>query len=87
MADALAVAKRALVSVPRLIPICSHRYMPDRPSESGNPVFSVYQTDIIYYGKDLMDYFCNEFGYWFGRAGYEFDGGARHIDFWSEIVS
>lgn len=35
--------------------------MPDRPHESGNPVFSVYQTDIIYYGFDLDDYLRHEF--------------------------
>jgi hypothetical protein len=86
VSDACAIVKHALASAPRLIPICSHRYMPDCPLDSGNPVFSVYQTDIIYYGKDLMDYFCNEFGYWFGRADYEFDGCVRHIDFWSEIA-
>lgn len=86
LAEACAVARHALASAPRLIPICGHRYMPDRPAESGNPVFSVYQTDIIYYGKDLMDYFANEFHYWFERPGYEFDGHARHIEFWSDIV-
>jgi hypothetical protein len=37
-------------------------------------------------GSDLFDYFCNEFGYYFGRAGYAFDGHARHIEFWSDLV-
>jgi hypothetical protein len=26
------------------------------PHEPGNPVLSVYQTDIIYYGNDLLDW-------------------------------
>jgi hypothetical protein len=38
-----------------------HRMMPDEPREAGNPVFSVHQTDIIYYGFDLLDYLRNEF--------------------------
>jgi hypothetical protein len=86
LADACAVARRAVEAAPRLIPICSHRYLPDRPSEAGNPVFSVHQTDIIYYGTDLFDYLSNEFSYHFGRAGYVFNGGARHIEFWSELI-
>jgi hypothetical protein len=46
---------------PTLIPIYAHRMIPDRPIQSGNPVFSVHQTDIIYYGCDLRDYFVHEF--------------------------
>lgn len=84
--DACSIARAAVVTAPRLIPLCGHRFLPDRPCEVGNPVFSVHQTDIIYYGSDLFDYFCNEFGYYFGRAGYTFDGRARHIEFWSDLV-
>ena len=85
LADAFSIARAAIDAAPRLIPICGHRYLPDRPCESGNPVFSVYQTDIIHYGSDLYDFFCNEFGYFFGRASYAFDGRAQHIEFWSEL--
>lgn len=46
---------------PKLIPVYSHRYIPSDPCEDGNPILSVYQTDIIYYGYDLADYFKNEF--------------------------
>jgi hypothetical protein len=59
--DAFDVAKLELSKVPTLIPIYSHRYMPSPPTEKGNPVLSVYQTDIIYYGYDLTSYLCNEF--------------------------
>lgn len=48
-------------SAPRLIPIYAHRYIPAEPTEAGNPVFSVHQTDIIYYGNDLADYFHRKF--------------------------
>ena len=46
---------------PKLIPVYSHRMMPDEPQAAGNPVFSVHQTDIIYYGSDLADYLRHEF--------------------------
>lgn len=47
---------------PKLIPVYSHRYIPSIPCEEGNPILSVYQTDIIYYGYDLASYFRQEFG-------------------------
>ncbi len=59
--DALATATERVDAAPRLIPIYSHRMMPEEPLSPGNPVFSVHQTDIIYYGFDLADYFRNEF--------------------------
>jgi hypothetical protein len=48
--------------VPRLVPVFSHRYLPAEPHLSGNPVLSVYQTDIIYYGSNLKRYIAHEFG-------------------------
>lgn len=36
--------------------------MPDDPSQAGNPVFWVHQTDIIHYGYDLLHYLREEFG-------------------------
>jgi hypothetical protein len=59
--DALHVARELAKVAPRLIPIYSHRMMPDEPHLPGNPVFSVHQTDIIYFGFDLTDYFRHEF--------------------------
>jgi hypothetical protein len=40
---------------PKLIPINGHRMMPDRLRSAGNPVRSIYQTEIIFYGFDLDD--------------------------------
>ena len=48
-------------NVPKLIPIYSHRYMCSEPKKSGVPVYSVYQTDIIYYGMNIVDYLIAEF--------------------------
>lgn len=62
LGEALRVASELVMAAPRLIPIYSHRMMPDEPSLPGNPVFSVHQTDIIQYGFDLADYLRHEFG-------------------------
>jgi hypothetical protein len=80
---ALDVASEAIKAAPRLIPVCSHRMMPEEPHEAGNPVFSVHQTDIIYYGFDLADYLRHEFNLP-GRAPWPET--IRPIRFWSDFV-
>lgn len=59
--EAFAIARRKLAEVPKLIPITGHRYLLADPPLPGNPVLSVYQTDIIPYGNDLASYFANEY--------------------------
>jgi len=59
--DRISIAKTAYQEYEKLIPIYSHRYIPSLPNENDNPVFSVYQMDIIYYGYNLPGYFSNEF--------------------------
>ena len=49
-------------TVPNLIPVYAHRYVPCYPDIMDIPVISVYQTDIVFYGKNLEDYFKSEFG-------------------------
>jgi hypothetical protein len=61
LAEAQRVASELIAAAPRLIPVYLHRMMPDEPHLPGNPVFSVHQTDIIYYGVDLRDYLIHEF--------------------------
>ncbi|HEY2585187.1 MAG TPA: hypothetical protein VGI81_05430 [Tepidisphaeraceae bacterium] len=86
LSTAFKIARQAVTNAPTLIPICSHRYIPAEPLERGNPVFSVHQTDIIYYGSDLLDYLQNEFQYHFGRPGFSISSAARRIRFWSELA-
>ncbi len=78
--EALSRAKELLSAAPRLIPIYSHRMMPDEPHLPGNPVFSIHQTDIIYYGFDLTDYLRHEF-HLPGREPWPKQ--ARPIRFWA----
>jgi hypothetical protein len=76
------IAAARVAAAPPLIPILGHRYLPAEPLESGNPVLSVYQSDIIYYGRALEDYFVREFG-----GGTEpVSGPVRRIRFWSDII-
>jgi hypothetical protein len=68
---------------PALIPIYSHRGLPNDPLEAGNPVFSIVQTDIIVYGLDLGDYLRHEFA---PRASRDAPRPARPIRFWADLV-
>ena len=85
--ESLALAQdkvRELVAAaaPTLIPIYAHRMIPDRPHQSGNPVFSVHQTDVICYGIDLRDYLIHEF--YTATEGYVWPipANVRRIEFW-----
>lgn len=79
-------AKIMLLQAPTLIPVFSHRYIPERPHESGNPIFSVHQTDIIYYGSNLFDYIENEYLNVFQKDKYAIVGPTKEIEFWSALV-
>jgi hypothetical protein len=50
-----------VAAAPKLIPVFAHRYLLAEPCQTGNPVLSVYQSDIIVYGYDLRSYFLIEF--------------------------
>lgn len=82
--DAFAVTRKAVAAAPALIPVYSHRYIPAEPVDSGNPVYSVYQTDIIYYGEDLASHLNQEFHVplpvWAARR-------PRRIRFWSDLIA
>lgn len=82
--EAFAVAETQIAAVPFLIPLYSHRYLPAEPAGAGNPVLSVYQTDIIYYGADLRAYIGNEFG---KRRNLPDTGDVKRIRFWSEVIA
>ena len=76
------IAQRQLRSVPKLIPIAGHRYLPAAPHQFGNPVLSVYQADIIYYGRNLVDYLDNEFL----RDRWRVFGPTTPLPFWNHFL-
>jgi len=87
--NACKIIRRLVDLAPVLIPIFSHRYIPDKPCEGGNPVISVYQTDIIYYGCNLFDYLENEFFRTLEERKCAIETSHRtfnRIEFWSDII-
>lgn len=84
VADALATARRELATVPPMVPVYGHRYLPGVGGPAGHPVLSVHQTDIIVYGADLPRYLRAEFG---DAHRAEMVAGARPtVPFWSDLV-
>lgn len=57
---AVVAARGYLLTVPRMIPLFTHRYLP--AVLPGHPVMSIYQTDVIPYGNDIVDWLNREFG-------------------------
>ena len=86
--DTISEAKRVCIEefqkVPKLFPVYGHRYMPLVEGKTNLPVYSVYQTDIIYYGEDLISYLKIEFGYKPHKSTKL--SNILHVDFWDDIV-
>jgi hypothetical protein len=80
--DAVTTARRYLMTVPRMVPLYSHRYLP--AVMTGHPVLSIYQTDIIPYGDDLRDWIAREFG--LGAAS-EKPGRRTLVPFWRDLIA
>ncbi|WP_307832071.1 hypothetical protein [Prauserella cavernicola] len=58
---AVRMAQRCVADAPKLVPIYGHRFLPAGRGTVGHPVLSVWGTDIICYGADLIDYVDREF--------------------------
>jgi len=83
--DRAKVIASVISKAPKLIPLYSHRYIPEEPSEGGNPVYSIYQSDVIYYGRNLSNYLLNEFGYGAQKGENELLP-IKEIPFWHHMV-
>ncbi|WP_115991354.1 SMI1/KNR4 family protein [Cohnella lupini] len=82
--ESLEICKEKMNQAPQLIPIYFHRFIPQNPFERNNPIFSVHQTDIIYYGENLFNYLEIEFGIK-GYKDIDFES-IKTIPFWTDIV-
>jgi len=88
--DRIAAVERArqhLARVPKLVPVYSHRYLPAGRGTSGHPVLSMYQTDIIFYGLNLLDYVYQEFsaGSGINRSDAQWQPHAT-VPFWRDFL-
>ena len=77
------IVKMRLERAPKLLPIYAHRYIPIF-SNDDPPILSIHDTDVIYYGENLKEYFEVEFGK--RRHGDIDQKNIRPIPFWSDIM-
>ena len=84
-----------VATAPRLIPITGHRYLLADSLEAGNPVLSVWGSDIICYGSNLRNYLLMEFSGLLGLDSKEVCEGLDEsiteeqievIPFWGELM-
>ncbi len=59
-ADVRKKVAQLVAAAPMLIPITGHRYLLANSREAGNPVLSVWQSDIICYGSNLKNFLLLE---------------------------
>jgi hypothetical protein len=85
LSAALDIARKDFVTWPKLLPIYGHRFLAAQPCRSGNPIFSIMQTDIIYYGADLPHYLLNEFVD-HDYSLHTHEQKIRRIEVWSDFV-
>src|SRR5262249_52882546 len=89
MSDALETARSDFVSWPKLLPVYGHRFLAADPCRSDNPVFSIMQTDIIYYGSNLAHYLMEEFVDTSTPGAYErntYEQDIHRVEIWSDLV-
>lgn len=82
--DAQHVAREWLSRLPPMVPIYGHRYLPSQPCVDDPPVLSIYQTDVIVYGDNLLDYLTREFRV--GEPSPQAIDEERRIPFWSDLT-
>jgi len=83
--EALAVARADFATWPRLLPVCGHRFLAAEPLRTGNPIFSIKQLDIIYYGADLAHYLAVEF-LLEDHAQHTQDQSIQRVAIWSDFA-
>jgi hypothetical protein len=55
------VVRKLANAAPRLIPVFAHRFLVDGTTSGGSSVLSIWQSDIVLYGRSLREYFLREF--------------------------
>lgn len=75
-------ARVQLADVPRLVPLYGHRYLAVDPTYQPSPVFSVYQSDVVVYGDNLLDWVAHEFKV----LPLHPSPTRTHVPFWSDLA-
>ena len=87
---AVELARTHLRSVPQLLPVFGHRFLPPGAGRPPSAVMSVHQSDVIFYGDDLYEWVAMEF-IWSSeeRQSYARTPSTTRpvIPFWTDVVN
>ena len=70
-------------NAPKIIPVCSHRFMPEMNDDNDPPVLSIYYDDIVYYGRNLQEYLLHEFC---GVDIPKYISEYKNVPFWTDMM-
>lgn len=84
--ESKAIVELEYQNYPKLIPVFYHRFISEEPHEVNNPIISVHQTDIIYYGYNLANYLMNEFHFNL-RDDFYVPDEPKTIRFWNDMMN
>ena len=76
------VVRRLAAGGPQLIPIFGHRYLAGPGDRSGNPILSIYGSDVIVYASGLRVYLPFELGLESSGAGTK----VALVPFWQDVI-
>jgi hypothetical protein len=78
---------RELVSGgPQLVPVFGHRFLVGPGDRAGNPVLSIYGSDVIVYAPNLWAYLPLELGLFELLAQTPTETNVPAIDFWQDVI-
>ncbi|HEX7591728.1 MAG TPA: hypothetical protein VF375_07240 [Candidatus Limnocylindrales bacterium] len=85
-AEREAVVRRLAAAGPPLIPVFAHRCLVGSEN-AGNPVLSLYGSDLIVYGPDLRSYLLVEFNFLDWETAHAGAAGSpKPIPFWQDVI-
>ena len=70
-------------NAPKIIPVCSHRFMPEMNDDNDPPVLSIHYGDIVYYGRNLQGYLLHEFC---GVDIPKYISEYKNVPFWTDMM-
>jgi hypothetical protein len=82
-----ALVRELAVVGPQLVPVYGHRYLVGPRERVGNPVLSIWGSDVIVYGSSLRSYLPLELGLERPPTGSVDSGGLGRIPFWQDVIN
>lgn len=70
-------------NAPKIIPVYSHRFMPEMNDDNDQPVLSIHYGDIVYYGRNLQEYLLYEFC---GVDISKYISEYKNVPFWTDMM-